>query len=258
MIYQLCHDDRLTRPPFSPLYRCLTMGWPDCLPELANEDQGIIYCSRHLDMDSDSWIGFTSYRALEKTPIVFHDAAWIETALRSHDMLAWLWLDVGNLAARTERKVPGITEAFRQALAADGETIPPEWFLHRFGAFSNYWIMSKRNCAAYMRWALPKILWVRNEPAFRKFCAFERGHLERPGVFCRAPGHALVLRAEKTRTADPEKLYHSIPVPRVKYARTADVLTSGRFPSQSRLPETGHHPTGLRSRQQTSGLNKAA
>src|SRR5579862_9375960 len=55
-----------------------------------SEYAAMLHLWRNPELDQDSWIGFTSYRQLEKSPIVFHDRHALEASLADHDVVGWL------------------------------------------------------------------------------------------------------------------------------------------------------------------------
>src|SRR5262249_23086686 len=104
MIHQ-CYFDASQRARLfaSPLYRgfgLYTAVNPDIArncPELTNsahqpllsEYAAMLHLWRNPEKAPDRWIGFTSYRQLDKFPIVLDDRHALETALTQADILGW-------------------------------------------------------------------------------------------------------------------------------------------------------------------------
>ncbi len=120
---------------------------------------------RHLPFDDDDWIGFTSYRQIEKTDFVFRSKAEIEQLLTGYDFLAWHWWRVDGIqkgaltgaAAQGERSHPLIHSFTLDVLACFGFDLPDAYFLEPEVPFANYWVLDKRRFKAYMEWSWPLV-----------------------------------------------------------------------------------------------------
>jgi len=120
-------------------------------------------------LDAEPWIGFTSYRQLDKSPTCFadRDREPIELLLRSTDILGWGFYRLvnatsgnpGSIAEISETCHPGITAFLEQLLARTRTPLPAAYFEHDIGLFANYWIMSRENFDAFMRWSAPLVSW---------------------------------------------------------------------------------------------------
>lgn len=111
--------------------------------------------------DTDSWIGFTSHRQLEKQfPFVFEDRGHVERELAKADIVSWGLVHFTiSLSQQAEMFHPGINEYMGRLFGAFGETIPRDYHVLRTGAFANYWVMRRDVFDAYMQWFAPKMLW---------------------------------------------------------------------------------------------------
>jgi hypothetical protein len=111
--------------------------------------------------DVDPWIGFTSYRQLDKEfPFVFKSRQHVQHELAGAEIVAWgLVRFPVSLSQQAELCHPGINEYLGLLFAAFGETIPREYHLIREGGFCNYWVMGRRTFDEYMRWFAPKMTW---------------------------------------------------------------------------------------------------
>ena len=111
--------------------------------------------------DTDPWIGFTSYRQVEKQfPFIFESRAHVERELTRADIVSWGLVKFAvTLSQQAELFHPGINEYMGRLFGAFGETIPREYHLFHGGGFANYWVMSWENFDAYMHWFAPKLTW---------------------------------------------------------------------------------------------------
>jgi hypothetical protein len=142
--------------------RCPELGCPTTRRALT-EYAAFLHIWRHLPFDDDAWIGFTSYRQLDKTDFVFASAAEIERLLVGYDFLAWHWWQVDHVrhgtltgaAAQGEHSHPLLHGFTLDVLRHFGIDLPEAYFREPEVPFANYWVMSKRHFAAYMDWSWP-------------------------------------------------------------------------------------------------------
>lgn len=142
----------------------LTLGNRTALAEYA----AMLHLWRN-PIDLDRWIGFTSYRQLDKFPTCFEekDREPIELLLTSNDILGWGFYRLvnatsgapGSIAEISETCHPGITAFLEQLLGRVETHLPPAYFREDVGLFANYWIMSKANFSAFMQWSFPLVSW---------------------------------------------------------------------------------------------------
>src|SRR5262249_50729223 len=135
-------------------------------PELADpahqhalcEYGAMLHLWRNPELDTDPWIGFTSYRQLEKFPTILTDRRALEAALARADVAGWAFYEFVeapsgrpiSIAEHRERFHPGITSFLWQLLLARNETLPLDYLTSNTGLFCNYWVMSKQNFDEFM------------------------------------------------------------------------------------------------------------
>jgi len=112
------------------------------------------------------WIGFTSYRQLDKFPFVFESKDQIEKYLEDHQILAW-----GEYALKDRYEYPisledqarachpGLNEFIFEIFNKFGYEVPKDWIQKTNGFFANYWVMSFKKFVDYMEYSLPLVLW---------------------------------------------------------------------------------------------------
>ncbi len=144
----------------SPLYRGFGLEPvvnPDITkncPELADPETRIflldyaafLYLWRNPPDDGDDWIGFTSYRQLDKFPTILTDKAEIEADLKTHDILGWGFYELiegstqkpMSIADFSEGCHPGITAYLKLVLSRFNREIPARYFTDTEGLFANY------------------------------------------------------------------------------------------------------------------------
>mgnify|MGYP003652133884 CR=1 FL=1 len=118
----------------------------------------------------DDWIGFTSYRQLDKFPTILQpdDLEAIKTSLQESDILGWGFYKL--LDTFTQEDVtpaflsecchPGIMNYAQTVMEQFQEKIPKSFSETSIELFANYWIMSVENFNLYMEWSFPKIKWM--------------------------------------------------------------------------------------------------
>jgi hypothetical protein len=143
----------------------------DGCPELAEQATRIalveygamLHVWRHLPFDAHDWVGFTSYRQLDKSGLVFESADQVEALLAGYDYLAWNIWAVGHVrkgvltgaAAQAEISHPMLHAFTLDVLRDCGGTLPAAYLLAPEVPFANYWVMPKDRFAAFMAWSWP-------------------------------------------------------------------------------------------------------
>lgn len=197
MIFQLypCPSARsrlFTHSPYVPLglepevnadltANCPELECPRSRLQLT-EYGGMLHLWRNPPTDCDAWIGFTSYRQLDKKDTVFQgeDKDTLSSLLSEYDVLSWGIYDVSvswkkatrdglrngvdrpaaSLALYSERAHPGINDYLSLGLKnVHAKETPKEYFSHRIAIFCNYWIVSKPNFSRFMAWSYPVVQW---------------------------------------------------------------------------------------------------
>jgi hypothetical protein len=118
--------------------------------------------------DPHGWVGFTSYRQLDKVQTIFTDEQIIIEGLTSYDILGWGFLEFFDgpsqqpvsVAWQGEVCHPGLSEMLNRILSLTNENIPRQYLNDNVGLFCNYWIMSKANFEEYMNWSYPLVQWA--------------------------------------------------------------------------------------------------
>lgn len=107
--------------------------------------------------DNDWWIGFTSYRQLDKTPIVFHNKQLFEKLLvESGGFCGWgFYLLSKNPSYQAEYCHPNINEFINDVFNALNLKIPHRFYTDNFALFANYWAMDKSKFVDFMSWSWP-------------------------------------------------------------------------------------------------------
>lgn len=140
-------------------------------PELADakvrmalaEYGAMLHLWRNPPDDGHSWIGFTSYRQLEKTPVGFQHAADVESLLNGNDILSWYVWDLGavtyrgltGLAAHSDALHPGLHGFILEMLGENGVAVPEGYYTQRFVPYANYWALHKPLFSKFMAWSWP-------------------------------------------------------------------------------------------------------
>lgn len=112
------------------------------------------------------WIGFTSFRQLDKVGYVFTDTTELEY-INSSKVIAWLEYEFVTLkghpltlAKQAEECHPGINKALEDCFASFGESVPSQWYTNTSGFFANYWVMEWEMFIKYMTYLIPKVEWA--------------------------------------------------------------------------------------------------
>lgn len=148
-------------------------------PELTEEVQArlseyvaMIHLWRNPELVTDSWIGFTSYRQLDKFSTVFTSRGEIEKLLGAAEVVGWggyRFFDGPtrrpiSLAEEAERQHPGLNSSLWRMLIRGNEPMPNSYLVDNTGLFCNYWLMSRQNFNAYMEWSFPLVRWCLANP----------------------------------------------------------------------------------------------
>ena len=146
---------------------------------------------RNPEYDTDSWIGSTSYRQLDKFQHIFESKKEVEDLLADHPIIAWgeyrliagssnpspEFLSSFNSSA-VARMPPGATigristlqeqaeichnglnEYIEFMLPKFGHTVPEGWYKENSGFFANYWVMNKDLFNDFMEFSWPMVEW---------------------------------------------------------------------------------------------------
>lgn len=138
----------------------------DYTTRLALVEYAAMLCHwRSPDVDTDAWIGFTSYRQLAKSPFVFETRAAVEAALNEADVVSWgVWnvsrAQIGWLRgapAQAEISSPGLHKFTTDVLGHFKVKIPNAYYIGEQVVFANYWVMSRSAFERFMLWSWPII-----------------------------------------------------------------------------------------------------
>lgn len=163
MIYELYPSEK--EKPNNSLgeyYRLLCTECLDSkyLPQLKMEYSCMLYLYEN-NLDSDDWIGFTSYRQHKKSIFVLNDSNIVETInlLNDYDILCWLFLKFNlTISEQAEfyhkRITKNIEYLFDKVFKED---IPIGYYKNNCGCFANYWIMKKTNFYSFIDWSIDKV-----------------------------------------------------------------------------------------------------
>ena len=166
MIYQ-CHHSKehvCHLFPFSPYHpfslesrHSLSSNCPELEEERNRHQLGEFGAMLHLyrNPPGRDWIGFTSWRQLQKEALVFCDESVVLAGLHQSDIVGWHWIDHGNLtlSRQAEQCHPGITEFLWQ------HTPYCEAYVRgSSGLFASYWVMRWNHFLNWMAFAEPVML----------------------------------------------------------------------------------------------------
>jgi hypothetical protein len=140
--------------------------------QMLSEYAAMLHLWRNPELDADPWVGFTSYRQLDKFPTIFSDRDHIERVLKDHDVLGWggyVYVELEtsrkiSLAEQGERHHPGITSCLYRLLLGHRQAMPEHYLLDNRGLYCNYWIMSRANFNSYMQWSMPLVTFCLSNP----------------------------------------------------------------------------------------------
>jgi hypothetical protein len=132
----------------------------------------LLHLWRNPELDTDPWIGFTSYDQLEKFPMTLADRQEVESVLSSADVVGWggySFVDAISgrpvtVAEQAERFLPGFNSSLMRLIMLLNDPLPQSYFLATTGLFCNYWVMSKENFNEYMEWSSPLVFFALRNP----------------------------------------------------------------------------------------------
>lgn len=126
------------------------------------EYAAFLYCWRTLDRDGDNWIGFTSYRQLDKSDVVFDTKESIERQLANVDVIAWHGCSVGNVRSRRLRGTAaqselghGMHKFTLDMLRPFGIKLPRAYQTATIAPYASYWVIRKARFVQFMQWSWP-------------------------------------------------------------------------------------------------------
>jgi hypothetical protein len=175
MIYQLyfnhSHLQRLfLHPLYSPfglepevnpdIENCKFLKHPD-VRFMLSEYGAMLYLNEF--PDDDTWIGFTSYRQLDKEFFVFgmNDRQVIERLLEKYHILGWRFREHKMCLYRADNSShPYHAVCMEAILNTLGYKLPRGYKIDQSALYCNYWIMSKTDFNHYMRWSWPILKWM--------------------------------------------------------------------------------------------------
>jgi hypothetical protein len=145
-------------------YNCPELASADTRMALA-EYGAMLHMWRNPDLDSDPWIGFTSYRQLAKATTAFASKKDVESLLQRGDYVSWYmwWLGDINasgltgLAGQSEANHPGLHRFICDVFVALSMPLPRGLFDAPLVPFANYWVMRRERFEQFMRWSWPII-----------------------------------------------------------------------------------------------------
>jgi len=121
---------------------------------------------RNKFLNPDSWIGFTSYRQLEKFPHVFKTKQEIESLLSTHGIVGWGQYELhGNdsrlipLSEQADICHPGLNEYIEDIFRLFEHPIPSAWYSQSTAFFANYWVMPLDLFDRFMEFSWPMVKW---------------------------------------------------------------------------------------------------
>lgn len=127
---------------------------------------------RNPELDTDGWIGFTSYRQTDKFPTVFTKHEDVAPLLAQAEVVGWggyQFLDARtgqpiSLAEGSERSHLGIVSCLWKLLMLRDERMPIGFVSGAVGLFCNYWAMSRASFEQYMEWSFPLVRYCLTNP----------------------------------------------------------------------------------------------
>lgn len=125
-----------------------------------SEYGAMLWLWRNGPIDSDGWVGFTSWRQLDKVPVRFRPrcveriAAWLE----SYDVLGWYFIEhPTTLAQQAEAAHPGIHGFLTTLMESAGMQVPQGYLTERRGLMANYWIVKWADFERWMEFSFPLV-----------------------------------------------------------------------------------------------------
>ena len=123
---------------------------------------------RNPGYDTDSWIGTTSIRQLNKFPYQFTTKKEVREAVQKHQVVGWGEYDLYSqgvpitLKEQAERCHPGLNDYMEQVFADFDHSFPSAWSTFTSGFFANYWVMDKELFTDFMEFSWPMVEWSLN------------------------------------------------------------------------------------------------
>lgn len=118
------------------------------------------------EANPDDWIGFTSYRQLDKSRKVFQSQQEIGSLLEENAVIGWCKFRMVNrsgdeisLYRHTEFCHPQLNNYLEKTLEQFGHVLPASWRTLSTGFFANYWIMKNQQFDDFMRFSWPMVEW---------------------------------------------------------------------------------------------------
>jgi len=148
-------------------YRCPELEDERTRWEL-REYTGMLHLWR-VSHDDDDWIGFTSWRQLDKFPTVFSpgDRGRIRELLGQYDILGFAKYRFNCTLAQQAAGWCHFPD-FDRCLRALVGTPPTQWYSDRESClYCNYVIMKKTSFYEYMAWSAPLVLGTLSKPEYR-------------------------------------------------------------------------------------------
>lgn len=108
--------------------------------------------------DNDSWIGFTSYRQLDKSPVIFKNKAKFSEILNivCGGFAGWgYYYSRSNASTLSELCHPNINKFITDVLSHFGIKIPERFYTDKHLLFASYWAMNKSIFIDFMSWSWP-------------------------------------------------------------------------------------------------------
>lgn len=108
--------------------------------------------------DNDWWIGFTSYRQLDKSPIIFSNKTAFENILHvvGSGFGGWGYYRTRSSAkGQADHCHPGLYSFIVDVFRDLGLKIPERFYTDKNLLFANYWAMHKELFLNYMNWSWP-------------------------------------------------------------------------------------------------------
>ncbi len=140
--------------------------------------------------DSDSWIGTTSYRQLDKFPHIFQSKDEIRGLLKEHEIVGWGEYDCFAVTRKPSPKMvedhglnvenlpedgafaipislkshanlcnPVLGDYIEFMFKKFGHTVPDDWDKTTRGFYANYWVMNKDLFNDFMSFSWPMVKW---------------------------------------------------------------------------------------------------
>lgn len=109
-------------------------------------------------LDSDWWIGFTSYRQLDKAPVIFSNKPLFENILGkvAGGIGGWGYYKTNSSAkGQADYCHPGLYSFIVDVFRDLNLKIPERFYTDKYLLFANYWAMHKDLFIDFMDWSWP-------------------------------------------------------------------------------------------------------